>query len=60
MPATVVSVLPRLVKRVVALGGDVISLNGNVLRVNGQIVPEPYAHYEPVGGVVESGDATVR
>jgi signal peptidase I len=56
LPGNVVSVQPMLVKRVVAVGGDVVSLNGKRLRVNGKDVPEPYAHYEPFVGVVESVD----
>jgi signal peptidase I len=56
MPERVVSVQPLQVKRVVAVGGDVISLSGKRLRVNGIDAPESYAHYEPVGSVVESGD----
>jgi signal peptidase I len=54
LPENVVSVQPMLVKRVVAVGGDVVSLNGKRLRVNGKDVPEPYADYKP--GVVESTD----
>ena len=56
LPENVVSVQSMLVKRVVAVGGDVVSLSANRLRLNGIDAPEPYAHYEPVGGVVESGD----
>lgn len=56
MPQNVISVQPNLVKRVVAVGGDVVSLSQKTLRVNGVDIPELYAHYEPVGGVVESGD----
>lgn len=54
LPENVVSVQPMLVKRVVAVGGDVVSLNGKRLRVNGKDVPEPYAVYKP--GVIESTD----
>jgi signal peptidase I len=56
MPDRVISVQPMLAKRVVAIAGDVVSLSGKTLRVNGMEVSEPYAHYEPVGGVAESGD----
>jgi signal peptidase I len=56
MPEGVVSVQPMLVKRVVAVGGDVVVLNGRILRVNGKEVPESYANYEPVGSIVEDGD----
>lgn len=56
LPANVVSVQQILVKRIVAVGGDVVSLSGKVLRVNGKDVSEPYAHYEPTGGIIESGD----
>jgi signal peptidase I len=56
MPQNVISVQPMLVKRVVAVGGDVVLLSGKTLRVNGKEVPEPYAHYEPAGGVVEDAD----
>jgi signal peptidase I len=56
IPQNVISVQSDLVKRVVAVGGDVILLSKKTLRVNGVDIAEPYAHYEPVGGVVESGD----
>jgi signal peptidase I len=56
MPENVVVVQPTLVKRVVAVGGDVVSLSGKTLRVDGKDVPEPYAQYEPFGGTVESAD----
>jgi len=45
-----------LVKRVVAVGGDVVSLRGRILSVNGKEVAEPYTRYEPAGAVVEDGD----
>ncbi len=56
LPENVVSVQPMLVKRVVAVGGDVVSLKGRRLQVNGKDFPEPYAQYEPSVGVVESTD----
>jgi signal peptidase I len=37
----------RLVKRVVAVGGDVVEVRGGVVRVNGQPLEEPYVLAKP-------------
>lgn len=35
-------VCPRLIKRIVALEGDVVEMEAGELRVNGTVLPEPY------------------